>query len=126
METSSISEGVIAEIVANLLENAFRYSSSKSSIGLNFSEDSLCVWDEGPEIPVNEREKIFKKGFRGDRVVDRSGSGLGLFLGCQLAKELGGDLKLITSPKEFDSGLPFIGNAFVLRLPIKELIAESE
>ena len=34
-------EGFIAEIVANLLENAFRYSSSSSPIGLYINDEGL-------------------------------------------------------------------------------------
>ena len=38
------------EIVANLLENAFRYSPAGQSIGLNLLDDGLAVWDSGPPI----------------------------------------------------------------------------
>ena len=53
--------GVVAEIVANLLENAFRYSSPGSAIGISFNKTGICVWDDGSVIPDSERNKIFKK-----------------------------------------------------------------
>ena len=109
-------EGYIAEIVANLLENAFSYSNKGSSIGLQLNEKGLCVWDEGEKIPDEEREKIFDKGFRGLKNKDKLGSGIGLALGKKLASEMGGSLTLIQSPKEFENALPQIGNAFVIYL----------
>tara|TARA_Y100001968_G_scaffold318807_1_gene349525 strand:- start:356 stop:1483 length:1128 start_codon:yes stop_codon:yes gene_type:complete len=113
--------GIIAEIIANLLENAFRYSSNNVDIGLYLNSEGICVWDGGQPIKYEERKKIFQKGFRGENSLDSSGSGIGLALGCQLANDLGGELKLINSPFEFDSSLPVKGNAFVLILPKKLL-----
>ncbi len=119
MESRSISEGVIAEIVANLLENAFRYSPSKSSIGIELVEDGICVWDEGVPIKEEERERIFEKGFRGEIGSKMSGSGIGLALARDLAIQLGGDLKLLVNPSKFKKSLPDSGNAFVFNLEPK-------
>ncbi len=110
-------DGVIAEIVANLLENAFRYSNSPCSIGLHLLENGLCVWDGGSPIPIEERQRIFDRGFRGERVKDVSGSGLGLSMGRQLAEQLGGSLDLLVTPSNIDPLLPAHGNAFLLKLP---------
>ena len=119
MESRSISEGVIAEIVANLLENAFRYSPPKSSIGIEVAEEGICIWDEGIPINEEEREKIFEKGFRGASGSKMSGSGIGLALARDLALQLGGDLKLFVNPKKFKNSLPESGNAFVFNLEPK-------
>ena len=119
MESRSISEGVIAEIVANLLENAFRYSPSKSSIGIEVVENGICIWDEGNPINEEEREKIFEKGFRGESGSKMSGSGIGLALARDLARQLGGDLKLLVNPRKFKNSLPESGNAFVFNLEPK-------
>ncbi len=118
--------GAVAEIVANLLENAFRYSSPKSSIGLHLSKEGLCVWDGGSPIPKEEREEIFQKGMRGTSSLELAGSGLGLALGRQLAEQLGSQLQLIIPPKNFDRVLPDQGNAFVLTPPIKALPMKEE
>jgi len=119
MESRSISEGVIAEIVANLLENAFRYSPSQSSIGIELVEEGICIWDEGIPIKEGEREKIFEKGFRGESGSKMSGSGIGLALARDLARQLGGDLQLVVNPSIFKSSLPESGNAFVFNLEPK-------
>ena len=119
MEAKSISEGVIAEIVANLLENAFRYSPPKASIGIEVIEEGICIWDEGTPIKEEEREKIFQKGFRGESGSKMSGSGIGLALARDLARQLGGDLQLLVDPSQFKNSLPDSGNAFVFSLEPK-------
>ena len=119
METRSISEGVIAEIVANLLENAFRYSVPQSSIGIEVTEEGICIWDEGIPINEEEREKIFEKGFRGESGSKMSGSGIGLALARDLARQVDGDLKLVVNPSQFKKSLPESGNAFVFNLEPK-------
>ena len=48
--TESARVAATAEIVANLLENAFRYSPSGTAIGLMALPDGLCIWVEGPPI----------------------------------------------------------------------------
>ncbi len=106
---------VIAEIVANLIENAFQYSNLKP-IGLHVNDQGLCVWDEGKPITSEERESIFKKGFRGTSSGNSPGTGLGLALGRQLAEGIGSKLELIVPPSEFDSKLPKTGNAFVIKI----------
>ncbi len=110
-------EGVVAEIVANLLENAFRYSPSNSSIGISFNNSAICVWDNGPAIPASQRKKIFENGYRSEKSHSFNGSGLGLSLGKDLAKEFGGELSLILNPFCFDKALPKEGNAFVISMP---------
>ena len=112
----------IAEIVANLLENAFRYSRIGGAIGLLCQPDAACmrlsVWDSGPPIPESERERIFAKGVRGSSGAQLEGSGLGLALARDLARNLGGELELVVPARRLDPGLPESGNAFRLSLPL--------
>jgi len=121
--------GAVGEIVANLLENAFRYSPAGSAVGLHCcasgsrapdaaqAQLSLTVWDGGTAIPVLEREAIFQRGVRGSTGQGLSGSGLGLALARDLARSLGGELSLVVPPAALDPGLPSEGNAFQLSLP---------
>ena len=107
----------VGEIVANLLENAFRYSPGGVAVGLDWQGEpdgglSLTVWDDGPPIPAAERQAIFGQGVRGSAGQELPGSGLGLALGRDLARSLGGDLTLRPAAEE-----PGRGNAFRLRLP---------
>ncbi|MCT0249182.1 sensor histidine kinase KdpD [Synechococcus sp. CS-205] len=112
----------VAEILANLLENAFRYSPEGSSVGLHSAQapngrPSLTVWDDGVAIAPEERETIFARGIRGERGKALPGSGLGLALARDLARSLGGELSLLCPPSLVASELPDSGNAFLLELP---------
>lgn len=114
--------GAVAEILANLLENAFRYSPPRSPVGLHQLESSsgelqLTVWDGGPAIPSEERERIFERGERGSRGALLAGTGLGLALARDLARGLGGELELCIPPSACSPDLPPQGNAFRLSLP---------
>ena len=107
-------DGSLAEIVANLLENAFRYSPSGCAIGLELLNNGLCVWDAGPPIPKVEQARIFHQGERGSAAKDRPGTGLGLALARRLAERNGGRLTLNNEPRSIHPTLPPTGNAFQL------------
>ena len=107
-------DGSVAEIVANLLENAFRYSPGGCAIGLELLSNGLCVWDEGPPIPEVDHARIFNQGERGAAAKDRPGTGLGLALARRLAERNGGRLILSIEPQTIHPALPPSGNAFQL------------
>ena len=114
--------GGVAEIVANLLENAFRYSPGGAAVGLHCQGEAaegweLTVWDGGPAIAEAERARIFERGVRGSSGAAIAGTGLGLALGRELARRLGGELELMCPPAAVAAALPAEGNAFRLRLP---------
>ena len=116
--------GVIAEIVANVLENAFKYAKKDAEIGIAFTNQGLFVFDDGKKIKKNEEDKIFQKGFRGEASKKKEGTGVGLFLAKKLAKQIGGDLKLLngSSTDDFDKiNTLKKTNIFYLELPIAEL-----
>ena len=115
---------VIAEIVANLLENAFKYAKKDAQIGITISSNGLCIFDDGKKIMKNEKDKIFQKGFRGVASKKKEGTGVGLFLARKLAKQIGGELTLIEKPLDCDDSLIKNlnkKNIFYLSLPIREL-----
>ncbi len=117
---------VIAEIVANLLENAFKYAQKDAEIGMFITSKGLCIFDDGKKINKNENEKIFQRGFRGSASKKKDGTGVGLFLARKLAKQIGGDLKLLekSSINDFEELKNLKKkNIFYLELPIKELHA---
>jgi len=118
--------GVIAEIVANLLENAFKYSINNSEVGVKFIKFGILIFDTGKVISKEEKVNIFKKGFRGNASKDKEGSGVGLYLARQLATQIGGDL--ILYEQNYDENLDFYFedtskvNIFYLRFP-KEILS---
>jgi signal transduction histidine kinase len=114
--------GAVAEILANLLENAFRYSPQGVAVGLHEGEADgrleLTVWDGGPPIEADERRSIFERGVRGRSGRPLPGTGLGLALARDLARALGGSLELLVPPAAVAPELPERGNAFRLSLPV--------
>ena len=111
----------VAEILANLIENALRYAPQQAPIGFCWCTSAeavqLLLWDGGRPIPEREREQIFDQGQRGTTGVGHQGTGYGLSLGRQLARSLGGDLTLITQPQLFCPEATPEGNGFLLTLP---------
>jgi two-component system sensor histidine kinase QseC len=69
-------------VVRNLLDNAIRFSADGQSIDIATSvrdgDVVLAITDQGPGIPLDQRETAFKRFRRGD--ADAAGSGIGLSL----------------------------------------------
>lgn len=81
----------MSRVLQNLLENAFTYSDNVSSIRVGASCDGkdVKIWveDEGPGIPLKERELIFEKFYRGAASAKMpSGTGLGLAIASEIVK----------------------------------------
>ena len=112
--------------MANLLENAFKYAQKDAEIGIGITSKGLCIFDNGKKILKNENEKIFQKGFRGSAAKKKDGTGVGLFLARKLAKQIGGELRLLEK-NSIDNTEKLKNlkkkNMFYLELPIKELHA---
>jgi signal transduction histidine kinase len=130
--------GAVARIVRILLDNALRVAPQGSNIEMD--ADARAPWaqvavrDRGPGVPDGERELIFERFQRGSATGGRSGFGLGLAIGRELASRMGGTLQLVAQatddggePAESDSepgagdGKPGAGPegaCFSLRLPL--------
>ncbi len=74
----------LPSLVSNLIENALKYSKGVVTVALRKDQGSavLEVTDEGPGIPQEEKENVFKKFYRrGNEETRRSkGTGLGLYI----------------------------------------------
>ena len=85
----------LTQVLANLLDNAVKYSPEGGTITLSARQraDSaeIVVADEGLGIPRSDQQRIFTKFFRTDRgAPGRGGTGLGLFLVRGLVAAMGG------------------------------------
>jgi len=116
---------LVAEIVANLLENACKYTEENAQIGLLIFNSGIIVFDDGKKISAVEGEKIFRKGYRGISSKNKDGTGVGLFLARKLAKKIGGDLYLLENYEDdlFNNEIKNLKktNVFCLKLPIEQL-----
>ena len=87
--------------LTNLLTNAARFSTSLAVTGeRDHRWLTLHIDDDGPGIPADQREDVFRPFFRLDeaRTMDEGGSGLGLPIARDIARAHGGDLTLSESP----------------------------
>ena len=87
----------LSRLVANLAENARRYAGNLH-IDIRKAPRSIIMTfdDDGPGIPENSREDVFKPFFRLDeaRNLNASGTGLGLSIVRDIARSHGGDVTL--------------------------------
>jgi two-component system sensor histidine kinase/response regulator len=117
IEASSISADpdLLRRVLENLLDNAMRHAPADTSVRVaSIRRDhgvELRVADGGPGIPPDMRDKIFERFVRvesGERVVTRTGRGLGLAF-CKLCVEAHGGSIWV------EDGEP--GAVFCVRLP---------
>lgn len=105
---------LLARAVCNLLRNAQKYAGSRILLSAaRHAGDGveITVDDDGPGIPLEEREKVFEPFYRLDRSRDRAtgGFGLGLSIARKAVALHGGSLRAESSP---------LGGArFVITLP---------
>ncbi|OYW60064.1 MAG: two-component sensor histidine kinase [Bosea sp. 12-68-7] len=88
-------------LMTNLVSNAARYG---DRIAIRATHDAryliVMIDDDGPGIPQDQREDVFRPFFRLDeaRNVDSGGTGLGLAIARDIARAHGGDIILSDSP----------------------------
>ena len=87
--------------LANLVSNAARFAPSISITGhRDHRWLTVTVDDDGPGIPTDMREEVFRPFLRLDdaRNQDEGGTGLGLAIARDIARSHGGDIALGDSP----------------------------
>jgi signal transduction histidine kinase len=107
--------GSVARILRILLDNAVRLSPPDSEITVELlggPHALLTVCDHGPGIVPEERELIFERFMRGRETAGTAGFGLGLAIGRELARRMGGELVLDAEDRP--------GARFTLRLPVAQ------
>ena len=104
----------VARVVRILLDNALRHAPDSSTIRVvpayHGEHATVAVDDDGPGVIPDDRERIFERFERGSAPSGEGGFGLGLAIGRELARKMGGELWLA------DTGS---GARFVLELPIE-------
>ena len=81
---------LLTQLLANLVDNALRHTPPGTRILLSASAAPagarLAVADDGPGVPAEERERIFRRLHRLERSRSTPGSGLGLALVAAVAE----------------------------------------
>jgi PAS domain S-box-containing protein len=112
----SADENKARQVLANLIDNAVKYSPSGGRIELRLERVNgyvaFAVADEGLGIPLAEQEQIFEKFYRLDPHMTRGvgGTGLGLYICRELAERMGGNVRV--------SSRPGAGSTFFFELPV--------
>jgi signal transduction histidine kinase len=101
------------QVVANLLDNAIKYTPPGGRVevetGLDDGEAVLTVRDTGAGIPPEELPRIWDRLYRGDASRSERGLGLGLSLVKAIVEAHGGRALAQSTPGQ--------GSSFVVRLP---------
>ena len=97
----------VMQVLANLLENALKFSPPESTVSVRAwcnsaqlrraATTTLEVADEGPGVPDEQKEKIFER-FQRLTSGDRSGIGLGLAICRQIVDAHGGRIWVEDNP----------------------------
>ena len=93
-------KNLIKRCINNLIDNAIKYG-NKINIELNKNNESLFikVEDDGPGIPEDEYENVFKPFYKVNkgRADSKSSVGLGLSIASDIIRSHGGNIKLVKS-----------------------------
>ena len=110
---------LLEQILKNLLSNALKFT-AKGSVILNIShpENSnsiqFSVKDTGIGIPKDKQNQVFEAFQQADGSTRRKfgGTGLGLSISRELAKLLGGEIRLVSTPGA--------GSEFIVLIPVSK------
>jgi two-component system sensor histidine kinase MprB len=103
--------GVLERAVANLLDNAAKWSPPGAEIEVNLVGGTLSVRDHGPGIDPADASHVFERFYRSARARALPGSGLGLSIVRQAAEDHGGQAWVLPAPGG--------GTIACLRIPVR-------
>jgi signal transduction histidine kinase len=110
-------QDALHRVVINLVDNAVRYARTKVLVSVDGDEAAarLTVTDDGPGLPVAERERVFDRFYRAEtsRSRDLGGTGLGLPIVRDVVRAHHGTVELCTRPDGAD------GLQAVVVLPVR-------
>lgn len=101
----TIEDWELCKVMSNLIDNAMKaledFEAEEKKIRVNITETPeryiFSVEDNGPEIPVELRDSIFKKGFSTKK---EEGHGMGLAIVSEILSKSGGDIELKSDSEE--------------------------
>jgi heavy metal sensor kinase len=94
----------LQRVVANLLDNAIKYTPSGGMVTLSIDADGadvkVQITDTGVGIAEKDIPRVFERFYRGDESRSTPGSGLGLSLALAVIRAHGGDITVKSSERE--------------------------
>jgi PAS domain S-box-containing protein len=105
----------LRQVLLNLLSNAVKFTAARGEVTLSWEASAatvrIHVRDTGPGIPADQRDAIFEPFVQLGRSLTsaQEGMGLGLAIGRELARAMGGDVSV--------TSLLGHGSTFTLTLP---------
>lgn len=109
-----IDKKLLGHILNNLLSNAFKYSTSDSTVTLNVNKTdkhfNIEVIDEGMGMNEETVAMIFDSFYRAKNVTNIEGTGMGLSILNNSIKMLNGKIKVESAPEK--------GSKFTIQLPL--------
>jgi signal transduction histidine kinase len=98
---------LLFDAVANLVDNAIKYGDEAGRVTVEVTQNDssavISVADDGPGIPTNERQNVFKRFYRLERNRRTPGNGLGLSLVAAVARLHGAGIEMMDN----EPGLKF-------------------
>ncbi|RAK65662.1 sensor histidine kinase [Phenylobacterium kunshanense] len=109
----------LAQALANILDNAVKYTPAGGAIMLRVrrrssGEVEFSVTDTGPGVPEEDRERVIQRFVRLENSRNEPGAGLGLSLVGAVAEAHGGRLELSEGPGKVGEMGPGLRVAFIL------------
>jgi signal transduction histidine kinase len=103
-------EQLLFEAISNLIDNAVKFARSAVVIALHEEPEriEIEVRDDGPGIPIEEREAVLRRFHRGSNAADLPGSGLGLSIVVAIAHLHGATLRLEDAHPGLSARLSFV------------------
>jgi signal transduction histidine kinase len=96
------SESELASVARNLIDNAARHASSTVAVAATARNGSVVITvdDDGPGIPMTDRQRVFQRFTRLEHARSRTdgGVGLGLAVVDRIVRHHGGSVTVADSP----------------------------
>lgn len=111
----------VAQVVRNLVENAYKYTPDDTSVSVTAKGTvggvTIEVADDGDGIPADRRDQLFEAFHRiHETTAGQDGVGLGLYVVSQLVSAMGGHIDLSSSSN---------GTSFNIHIPCRTMGLEQ-
>jgi signal transduction histidine kinase len=93
---------LLVQLLSNLIENAIVHTPQGTHIRLSLSRSPgravVQVSDDGPGVPKEEHDRLFRRLYRREASRSQPGHGLGLALAAAVAELHGADISIVGGP----------------------------